>query len=161
VRETIHQEADEATFRRRAQAVEKERAIQENELQNKIELAKREALFLEQRGDNERRRITDEADAARIASDGAAMRYERDAQARAMGIRAVEEAKVIAERERMHIYREFLRRKRLMALAMQELAGKLNNVGPDNDHARPCWFAPEAAWVGSQCDGPDGQGGVT
>lgn len=128
VRETIHQEADEATFRRRAQAVEKERAIQENELQNKIELAKRESLFLEQQGENERRRVTDEADAARITSEGAATRYERDAQARAVGIRAVEEAKVVAERERMHIYREFPP-ERLMALAMQELAGKLNNVG--------------------------------
>lgn len=43
VREAIQQEADEATFRRRAEAVQKERAIQENELQNQIELARREA----------------------------------------------------------------------------------------------------------------------
>ena len=41
-RETIQQAADEAGFARRALAVEKERAIAENELQNRIELAKRE-----------------------------------------------------------------------------------------------------------------------
>lgn len=46
VREAIQQEADVATFRRRAEAVEKERAIQENELQNQIELARREANLI-------------------------------------------------------------------------------------------------------------------
>ena len=64
VREGIQQEADEATFRRRAEAVEKERAIQENELQNQIELARREADLIERRGENERKRVTDEAAAA-------------------------------------------------------------------------------------------------
>ena len=38
----VQQEADRATYERRAQAVERERAIAENELQNKIELARRE-----------------------------------------------------------------------------------------------------------------------
>lgn len=37
-RESIHQQADEATFARRALAVDKERAIAENELANRIEL---------------------------------------------------------------------------------------------------------------------------
>ena len=41
-REAIQQAADQATFARRALAVEKERAIAENELQNRIELAHRE-----------------------------------------------------------------------------------------------------------------------
>ena len=40
--------ADEAAFARRAMAVEKERAIQENELQNRIELAKKEEGLIEQ-----------------------------------------------------------------------------------------------------------------
>ena len=39
--------ADEAIFQRRALAVEKERAIQENELQNRIELARRQSEFAE------------------------------------------------------------------------------------------------------------------
>ncbi|MCL2778241.1 MAG: hypothetical protein FWD73_09570 [Polyangiaceae bacterium] len=42
IRECIQQEADEAAFARRALAVEKERAIKENELKNQIELAKRD-----------------------------------------------------------------------------------------------------------------------
>jgi hypothetical protein len=72
VREAIQQEADEATFRRRAQAVEKERAIQENELQTQVELTRREAHLIHQRGENERKRATDEAGAARIAAEAAA-----------------------------------------------------------------------------------------
>ena len=51
-RERIQEEADEAIFRRRAQAVDKERAIQENEMQNQIELAKREQQLIDQRGQN-------------------------------------------------------------------------------------------------------------
>ncbi len=128
VREAIQQDADEATFRRRAQAVEKERAIQENELQNKIELSKREEQFIQQRGTNERKRAIDEAESARIASEGKSARHEMEAKAQAVGIRAIEEAKVVAERERMLIYREFPP-ERLMALAVQELASKLNNIG--------------------------------
>ena len=49
-RESIQQQADQATFARRALAVEKERAIQENELHNQIELAKREETLIAQRG---------------------------------------------------------------------------------------------------------------
>lgn len=128
IREQIQQNADEATFKRRALAVEKERAIQENELQNRIELSKREEQLIEQKGLNDRRRVTDEAQTARIAAEAEAGRYELDATAKAAGIRAVEEAKVVAERERMAIYRE-LPPERVMALAMQELAGKLTNVG--------------------------------
>src|SRR2546423_1037156 len=40
-REAVQREADRATYARRAGAVEQERAIAENELQNKIELARR------------------------------------------------------------------------------------------------------------------------
>jgi len=42
MREEVQQDADKATFERRALAVERERAISENELQSQIELAKRE-----------------------------------------------------------------------------------------------------------------------
>jgi regulator of protease activity HflC (stomatin/prohibitin superfamily) len=127
VREAIQQEADEATFRRRAQAVEKERAIQENELQNKIELAKREQQLIEQKGENERRRITDETGAAQIAAEGQARRTDLLTHSKASEIKAVEEARVTAERDRMLIYRDFPA-DRLMALAMQELAGKLKGI---------------------------------
>jgi regulator of protease activity HflC (stomatin/prohibitin superfamily) len=52
-REAIQQRADEATFARRALAVEKERAIGENELQNRIELARREEQLVEQDAANQ------------------------------------------------------------------------------------------------------------
>lgn len=135
VRELIQQEADEATFQRRAAAVEKERAIQENELQNQIELARREEQLIAQRGENDRQRVGNENDAARIAAEGAAQRASIEAKAQAEGIRAVEESRVLAERERMAIYRDFPA-DRLLGLAAQQLAGKLEriehlNLSPD------------------------------
>jgi regulator of protease activity HflC (stomatin/prohibitin superfamily) len=48
-RERIQQESDEAAFSRRALAVEKERAIRENELVNRIELARREEQLIVQK----------------------------------------------------------------------------------------------------------------
>lgn len=45
-REQLQQDADRATYERRALAVECERAIAENELQNKIELARRRSSLL-------------------------------------------------------------------------------------------------------------------
>ena len=65
-RELVQQEADRATFERRALAVESERAIAENELHNQIELAKREEELIAQRGQNEQRRVEDAAAAARV-----------------------------------------------------------------------------------------------
>lgn len=53
-REAIQQKADEAMFSRRALAVEKERAIKENELSTEVELAKRQAQLIEQKGSNQR-----------------------------------------------------------------------------------------------------------
>jgi regulator of protease activity HflC (stomatin/prohibitin superfamily) len=127
VREAIQQEADVATFRRRAEAVEKERAIQENELQNQIELARREANLINQRGENEKKRAADEAEAARIAAEAEAGRTGIAARAQAESIGLVEEAKVKAEQERMAIYRDFPT-ERLLGLAAQGLAGKLQRI---------------------------------
>jgi regulator of protease activity HflC (stomatin/prohibitin superfamily) len=73
-RELIQQEADRAGFERRALAVERERAISENELQSKIELATREEQLVAQEGANERRRATEQSAAARIAAEGDAER---------------------------------------------------------------------------------------
>ena len=125
--EAIQEEADEATFQRRALAVEKERAIQENELQNRIELAKREEALIAQHGLNERNTATEAAEAARIAAEAQAQRNRLAAEAKADGIRSVEAARVDAERERMAIYRE-LPTHVMMGLAAQELATKLNSI---------------------------------
>src|SRR4051812_25080705 len=61
VREKVQQDADAAGYERRAIAVERERAIAENELQSKIELATREQQLVQQDGANAQRRATEEA----------------------------------------------------------------------------------------------------
>src|SRR6516225_9426641 len=73
-REQVQQDADRATYARRARAVEQERAIAENELQNKIELARREQQLVEQRGANARRTAELDAAAALVAAQGVAER---------------------------------------------------------------------------------------
>jgi regulator of protease activity HflC (stomatin/prohibitin superfamily) len=126
-RERIQQEADEATFARRALAVEKERAIAENELANQIELARREEQLIAQRGQNEKKRMTDESEAKRIEAEAAAGNVKVNAGAQADSIRMLEEARVHAERERMEIYTA-LPPAALMGLAARELAGKLHSI---------------------------------
>jgi regulator of protease activity HflC (stomatin/prohibitin superfamily) len=125
--EAVQQGADEATFARRALAVENERAIAENELQNQIELARREELLVAQRGANERRRVEDEAQAQRVAAEGAAERSRLAAAAQADGIRAVEGARVVAEGDRLDAYRD-LPVAVVLGLAARELAGKLERI---------------------------------
>ncbi len=104
-REAIQQRADEATFQRRAMAVEKERAIAENELANRIELARREEELVGQSAVNDRRK----------------------AESRAEEIAIVEGAKLQVERERSEI-QAALPPDVLRALALQELAGALGTV---------------------------------
>ena len=82
-REKIKQEADEAAFERRAQAVDKERAIQDNELQNKIELAKREENLITQQGTNAKRTAQEKAESDRIALEAAARAQSLKAQSEA------------------------------------------------------------------------------
>jgi hypothetical protein len=126
-RERIQQAADEATFARRALAVDKERAIAENELQNRIELARREETLITQHGQNERQRATEAAEAKRIESEAAARDVKVRAGAEAERIRVVEEASVDAERARMAIVRD-LPPPVLLGLAARELAGKLQSI---------------------------------
>lgn len=122
--EALQQKADEATFERRALAVEKERAIAENELANKVELARREKLLIAEEAENARNRATGQAEAMQV-----------EAEAEAGRIRTLETAKSEAELSRMAIYRD-LPPAVMMGLAARELAGKLNkidhvNVTPD------------------------------
>ncbi|MER5640578.1 SPFH domain-containing protein [Kitasatospora sp. NPDC002227] len=71
-RELVQQEADRATFERRAVAVEHERGIAENELTNRIELARREEQLLAQQGANARLRAEEEAAADRVRTEAEA-----------------------------------------------------------------------------------------
>ncbi|MER5715388.1 SPFH domain-containing protein [Streptomyces sp. NPDC002132] len=82
-REQIQQEADRATYERRAVAVERERTIAENELASKIELARREEQLVEQRGTNARREAEESAAADKVRAEAEATRTVRLAEAEA------------------------------------------------------------------------------
>ncbi|MEU1513584.1 SPFH domain-containing protein [Streptomyces sp. NPDC005811] len=82
-REQIQQEADRATYERRAVAVERERTIAENELASRIELARREEQLVEQRGTNARREAEETAAADQVRAESEATRTVRLAEAEA------------------------------------------------------------------------------
>ena len=102
-REAIQQQADQATFARRALAVEKERAIAENELANKIELARREEELVEREGANDRRRAQEQAAAAQITAKAADEVQRMISRRRADAVKEMEVVRVQAERERAEI----------------------------------------------------------
>lgn len=126
-REKIQEAADEAAFARRALAVEKERAIQENALVNQIELAKREEQLIAQRGQNARREAEEKALAEKIASASAAESLKVDGVARAESIKSIEGAKVEVEKARIDAF-EHLPTHVMMGMAAQELASKLHSI---------------------------------
>lgn len=116
--------ADEASFARRAQAVEKERAIAENELSTKVELARRQAALISQEDENARRVAEGRAAAGRIAAEAEAAR-----------IRLMEAVRNEAEGERLALLRDVdpavLRT--LMLRAFAEKLTKIDtlNITPD------------------------------
>jgi regulator of protease activity HflC (stomatin/prohibitin superfamily) len=126
-RERIAADADEAAFARRAAAVDKERAIAENELANRIELARRESDLVGREGANERKKATEMAAAERIAADGNAEIHKIAAQADAEAIRLVEGQCNAAEADRIAVYRD-LAPAVLMGLAAREFAGKVETI---------------------------------
>jgi SPFH domain / Band 7 family len=127
-REQIQQEADRATYERRAVAVQRERAIAENELANKIELARREEELVGQRGTNARREAEEAAVASRIQAEAQAVRELELARGRAQGTQAIGEAKAAAEAAHVAAYRD-LPHAIALTLALQELAGHLPQIG--------------------------------
>jgi regulator of protease activity HflC (stomatin/prohibitin superfamily) len=126
-REAVQQEADRATFERRAVAVERERAIGENELQTQIELARREEQLVAQRGTNARRQAEEAAAAGKIQTESEAEREQRLAEARALNIRVRGQAEGAAETARVAAYRD-VSEGILLGLALRELAGSLPKV---------------------------------
>jgi regulator of protease activity HflC (stomatin/prohibitin superfamily) len=137
-REQLQQAADEAMFARRALAVEKERAIAENELQNKIELARRLQNLIQQEGQNQRRRSEEAAAGQRIDSESAAAvrRIEAAVEAEVVRSRAaadaeavelVEQARNRAEAQKLEAFAK-LPPSALGALAWRELAGNLPRI---------------------------------
>ena len=126
-RERIAAAADEAAFARRAAAVDKERAIGENELANKIELARRAAELVDQEGANERRRATETAAAARIGADSDAAVRKIAAAADAESIKLIETERNALEAERIAVYRE-LAPAVLIGLAARDFAAKVQTI---------------------------------
>ena len=139
-REAIQQNADQATFQRRALAVEKERAIQENELQNQIELATpRGASSIGQRGAERppararggrgqahrgRGRGRPRAPAGRHRGRRGARRSDRPGRLDRGGREGTR-----AGRSRTHAHlRAVLEPQVLLGLAARELAGKLQKI---------------------------------
>ncbi|WP_422746327.1 SPFH domain-containing protein [Mycobacterium sp. WMMD1722] len=126
-REQVQQEADKATFERRALAVERERAIGENELQTRIELARREEELVAQHGANERLKTQETWAADAIATEATARRDVALADARAQATRLVGEADAAAETARLAAYRD-VEEATLLALALKELAANLPRI---------------------------------
>jgi len=127
VREELQQEADRATFERRALAVEQERGISENELQNRIELAKREEELVTQQGANEHKRITDAAEASRVKAAAEAENIEVRGRAKAVTLRDLGAAEADAERHKVEAY-DGVGDSVLIALAAKDLVGNLPDV---------------------------------
>lgn len=138
-REAVQVDADRATHARRAHAVEQERAIAENELQNKIELARREQHLVEQRGANDRRTAEltaaselvttqGQAERERVSTAAAADKERTMAAARAEAVRVVRLAEAEGDAARMAAHRE-IPPAVLTALALREFAGQLPNIG--------------------------------
>lgn len=130
-RERIQQEADRAGFERRALAVERERAIAENELQSRIELAIREEQLVARQGANDRRRADEQAAAARIAAVAEAERIKLKAEASAEETRSLGAAEAEADTARINVYADVDPRI-LLALAARSLAGNLPRIGTVN-----------------------------
>lgn len=126
-REQVQQEADKATFERRALAVERERAIGENELQTKIELARREEDLVARNGANERLRTQESWAADAIATEAQARREVQLAEAKAEATRLIGAAEGEADAARLAAYRD-LSEATLLGLACKELAANLPNI---------------------------------
>lgn len=130
-RERVQQEADRATYERRAVAVERERAIAENEMQSQIELARREEVLVAQRGQNERRRIEETAAAKRIEAEAAAERQRLHAAAQADARRMAGAAEAEATSAHLAAY-EGVDPALVLALAARALADGLPQIGQLN-----------------------------
>lgn len=126
-REQIQQEADRATYERRAVAVERERAIAENELASQIELARREEQLVDQRGTNARREAEEKAAADDVRARAEASRAVRLAKAEAESVRETGAARADAQAAWLRVHAE-VDAATLHALAATRLAENLPHI---------------------------------
>jgi regulator of protease activity HflC (stomatin/prohibitin superfamily) len=127
-REQAQTEADRATYERRALAVDRERAIAENELRNRIELATREQDLVTQEGTNARRRAEEAAAAALVEARAGAERQSLRADADAGTTQLLGQAQAAAETARLAAY-DGVDRQVLLTVALRELAANLPQIG--------------------------------
>ncbi|WP_367320312.1 SPFH domain-containing protein [Streptomyces sp. HUAS ZL42] len=149
-REQIQQEADRATYERRAVAVERERTIAENELASQIELARREEQLVEQRGTNARREAEEHAAADKVRAEAEAARTVRLSQAEAA--RQVELADAEAQRTERLAGAEAAR---TVKLAEAEAARSVRVARAEAEAAREVGEAraqAQAAWLRVHAD---------
>lgn len=126
-REQIQQEADRATYERRAVAVERERAIAENELASRIELARREVQLVDQHGINARREAEESAAADAVRAEAEADRTVRLARAEAEAARKVGGARAQAQAAWLRVHAD-VDSSTLHALAIARLAENLPRI---------------------------------
>lgn len=138
-REQVQQEADRATFERRAIAVENERAIAENELHSQIELARRQEDLVLQQGTNARQRATEEAKAALVSAEAKAERDRLAAQVAAETKKLNGEAQGHFNQAVLAPYNA-MNQGNLLAMAVKDLAGNLPKI--DNLSITPELLTP-------------------
>lgn len=137
-REAVQQKADEATFQRRALAVEKERAIKENELATEIELARRQETLIRQQGANRVEAVHQDAEAEKAKVEAEVQRKVVAAEGGAQEVRIRSEAEGAAQQllGRVEAENETLRLAAwkdlstavVFGLALRELGGKIQTI---------------------------------
>jgi regulator of protease activity HflC (stomatin/prohibitin superfamily) len=139
MREAVQARADEAQFQRRAQAVEKERAIKENELATELELERRQQELIQKRGENallqaqqeaasQRTQIEAAIERQRLQTEAAAQQTRINAQAQAEAQQLLAAQAAAAMREQHAIWRD-TPAAAATAMALGQLAGKLQSIG--------------------------------
>lgn len=128
LRERLQAEADRALYARRAQAVEEEQRISENEAAAKLELARRRKEIIAQEAANERLQAEEKAAAALVTARADAEAKEIADNARAAGLRLVGQAEAENERERLAAFNA-VPVEILQALALRELATNMPAIG--------------------------------
>ena len=139
MREAVQARADEAQFQRRAQAVEKERAIKENELATELELERRQQEQIQKRGENallqaqqeaasQRTQIEAAIERQRLQTEAAAQQTRVNAQAQAEAQQLLAAQAAAAMREQHAIWRD-TPAQAATAMALSQLATKLQSIG--------------------------------
>lgn len=141
-REAIQGKADEATFQRRAKAVEMERAIKENELATELELERKQEQLIKQRGDNaltqvrqdaaaEHEKVVAESDRLQLIGAANAKRIMLDAEAQASAQRSMAAARREEDQAHHDIWKGTPSQAAL-GLVMARFADNIKSVGNIN-----------------------------